>query len=210
MLGNVYIKGKSLENSSHLYYIERQWYTFAKRCESFNINNPKNIFIGDSIIDMFCVEDNFDGINFGISGETAFNAKKKVKSLTNLDNKTIIVAYGINDIPRSCEDFRNDYVELINNIKTTGEIFVQSVLPIEEAIYEIYWGTKKTNQQVNEYNEVLKEISSEIHNCTYIDVRSFLTDDYGQLRSDLQMGDGVHLNKNGYSILLKNYSKFLL
>ena len=46
--------------------------------------------------------------------------------------------------------------------------------------------------------------------CTYIDVRNSLTDEFGQLRSEFQIGDGVHLNKNGYSVLIKNYSKFLL
>lgn len=199
-----------MESSSHLYYIERQWYSFSKRCESFNVNTPRNIFIGDSIIDMLSVEDNFDAINFGISGETVHNAKRKVKSLSNLQNKTLILAYGINDLPRSKEDYKRDFVQLINNLDFTGEIFLQSVLPIEEAIYEIYWGCRKTNNQIEEYNNVLKEISEEKSNCTYIDVRDSLFDDLGQLRSDLQLGDGVHLNKNGCLILLKNYSKILL
>lgn len=199
-----------MESSSHLYYIERQWYSFSKRCESFNINNTGYIFIGDSIIDMFSVEDNFNAVNFGISGETVHNAKRKVKALSNLQNKTIVVAYGINDIPRSNEEYKRDYIQLIDNLDFEGEILLQSVLPIEEAIYEIYWGCKKTNVQIEEYNRVLREISEEKDNCRYIDVRDSLLDECGQLRSDLQMGDGVHLNKNGYGILLKNYSKILL
>ncbi len=199
-----------MENSPHIYYIERQWYAFSKRCETFNLNSPKNIFIGDSIIDMFCVEDNFDAINFGISGETVSNAKRKIKSLTNLENKNIILAYGVNDLPKATEDFKNDYRQLIQNLDSSGEIFIQSILPIEEAIYEIYWGCKKSNKQIDEYNEALKELCEEFENCTYLDVRDSLTDDLGQLKLELQLGDGVHLNKNGYAILLKNYSKLLL
>lgn len=199
-----------MKSAPHMYYIERQWYAFEKRCETLDINSSKKIFLGDSIIDMLCVEDNFDGINFGISGETINNAKKKVKCLTNLENKTLILAYGVNDIPRYTEDFILDYIELIDNLNFNGEILIQSILPIEEAIHKIYWGCIKTNSQINEYNEALKEMSEIKENCTYIDVRASLTDEFGQLRSELQIGDGVHLNKNGYSILIKNYSKFLL
>ena len=47
-------------------------------------------------------------------------------------------------------------------------------------------------------------------NCTFIDVRDNLSDETGQLRLDLQTGDGVHLNKNGYIILKENYNKFLI
>ena len=199
-----------MKSASHLYYIERQWYAFEKRCETLDLNSSKNIFLGDSIIDMLSVEDNFDGINFGISGEKISNAKKKVKCLTNLDNKTIILAYGVNDIPRHTDEFISDYVELINNLNFNGEILVQSILPIEEAIHEIYWGCIKTNFQINEYNNALKKMCETKDKCTYIDIRNSLTDEFGQLRSEFQIGDGVHLNKNGYSVLIKNYSKFLL
>ncbi len=199
-----------MESSGHLYYIERQWFAFAKRSETFDVNKQKIIFIGDSIIDMFCIEDIFDGINFGISGEKISNAKKKINTLKNLDNKTIVLAYGINDIPRDTEAFIADYKTLINNLNFNGEIFIQSILPIEETIHKIYWGTVKTNEQIDVYNIALQRMCDEYDNCTFIDVRDNLSDETGQLRLDLQTGDGVHLNKNGYIILKENYNKFLI
>ncbi len=184
--------------SGHGYYMWSQSNYFQKRSQSMT-SDPKIIFIGDSITNMLSVETVFNAVNFGISGDTVKRMKSVVKTYKNLEGKIIVLALGINDIPRDSNEIFEDYKELIENVPNTSTILISSILPIDEKSFFEHWKTKKTNSQISEINEMLHSYSLTKNNVFYSDTAILLRNTHNkQLRADYHSGDGIHLNMNGY------------
>jgi lysophospholipase L1-like esterase len=172
----------------------------------------KIIFIGDSITNMLSVESIFNAVNFGISGDTVQRMKKIIGTYSNLERKIIVLALGINDIPRDTEELFNDYKELVSNIPKSSKILVSSILPIDESIFYKHWKVRKTNKQINNVNKKLKEFAGKTENVFYFDTGKLLRNKDRELISNFHKGDGIHLNNKGYKqwvIGLKNAIEFI-
>jgi len=125
-----------------LYYIDASGRYYANRSKTLG-DEDALVFIGDSILNGLSVETVFHGVNYGISGEKVENAKEQILNYKNLGSKTIIIALGINDIPRKTEEIIADYELLLDRLPKSSFIIVSSVLPIDEPVYNASWGIKK-------------------------------------------------------------------
>lgn len=184
-------------STGHEYYIDFIWYSYANRSKTLKKESEQLIFFGNSITNGLCVESIFNGVNMGISGETIENAKSKIKDIHNLENKRIIVAYGINDIPRNAKEIIEDYHEFISFLPESSTIYLSSVLPVNEEAHTKSMENTKMNQQIIELNEHLKNYSRTKSNIIFIDASKYLFDSEGELGNSFHLGDGLHLNKAG-------------
>ncbi|MFT4250363.1 MAG: SGNH/GDSL hydrolase family protein [Candidatus Woesearchaeota archaeon] len=105
----------------------------------------------------------------GLLKRIEIEAQARTKVLREEDTYTIIITIGINDakllgsknIPQTRpETFRKNIQEIIRIAKKYAEqIVVLGLTPVDEKLTNPYEGTWFSNQRIQEYNEVLKEIS---------------------------------------------------
>jgi hypothetical protein len=51
----------------HEYYMDAQWGYFSMKSKTLYKNSSQFVFLGDSLITVFCVKNLFRGVNCGIS-----------------------------------------------------------------------------------------------------------------------------------------------
>lgn len=193
-----YHKAGILEYSSgHDYYMDFQWNSYAKRSKTLKKESNQLVFFGNSLTNGLCVESLFQGVNMGVSGETIKNAKHKIKSIENLENKRIVVSFGINDIPGNTSEIVNDYEEFISYLPESSTVYISSVLPIHEEAFRKNSKENKTNKQIEELNKKIEELCNTKRNIIFINSSKYLNDSSGQLGHSFHLGDGLHLNEEG-------------
>ena len=116
--------------------------------------------------------------------------------------KVVIIELGINSVSYMTEKkFKTTYGELIDNIKTTSP----ETRIICNSIYCVCRSYKKqdliNNTLIYQTNKWLLELAYE-KGVKYLDAVSVLRDSEGYLPEDYQSGDGLHLKKSTYYILL--------
>lgn len=183
--------------TGHSYYMDALGRYFVNRSETMKKGDGL-VFIGDSITDGLSVETIFDGVNFGISGDTVASAKERVANYKNLEEKTIVLAIGVNDIPRKTEKIASDYELVIQRLPKNSFVIISSILPLEENSFDEHYETKKNNEQIVQLNSSLAQLASRYPNTVYIDSSSHLKDASGNLNGTFHNGDGLHLNVSGY------------
>lgn len=184
--------------SGHDYYKEFTWESYANRSKTLKKESNQLVFFGNSITNGLCVESLFNGVNMAVSGETINSAKRKIRTIKNLENKQIVVSFGINDIPRDNKKILRDYHDFISALPASSTIYLSSVLPIDEDVYLRKWKEPKTNRQINELNQHIKDYCRNKPNVIFIDASKYLNDSAGgDLDGKFHLGDGLHLNEAG-------------
>ena len=188
--------------TGHSYYMDALGRYFANRSNT-TVRGDGIVFIGDSITNGLSVETIFGSVNYGISGDSVKNAKDRVKKYSHLEDKTIIIALGVNDIPRENDQIASDYRLLTENLPSSSLILISSVLPVDEPRFEEHWKTKKKNSQIDELNTRLENLAGEFPNARYIDSAKYMRDTSGALLESFHKGDGIHPNTSGYEMWVK-------
>lgn len=110
----------------------------------------------------------------------------------------VYLMFGMNELGWSSEsEFTRRYGNLIDEIwrlQPNSVVYVQSVLPVTAE--KSGGNTIYTNEKVNRFNELLKDLCAEKH-ALYLDAHSALVDDAGALPADAST-DGIHINKATY------------
>ncbi|MDR2606374.1 MAG: SGNH/GDSL hydrolase family protein [Oscillospiraceae bacterium] len=118
--------------------------------------------------------------------------------------KLLIVTLGVNGVSTMDEsDFKADYSDLIEGIQAASPntvIVLQSIFPV--ASHYGHLGSIN-NDKISAANVWIKEIAGD-YGLTYVDTYSQLVGSDGWLPENIQNGDGLHLNSNGFSIVLNN------
>ena len=170
--------------------------------------NPKAIFMGNSITDMwaskhpqFFEENNFLGR--GISGQTTYQMLARMqRDVVDLSPEYLFILAGINDIAENSGYIRLE--DIMKNIKSMCEIaksngiipVVCSVIPCDR----LNWRKDlKPAESVKELNKLLKEYaeSASVH---YLDYYTPMDNGSGGLSKE-NAADGCHPTLAGYSIM---------
>jgi lysophospholipase L1-like esterase len=170
------------------------------------------VFFGDSITDIWHLEDYFPGkpyVNRGIGGQTTPQMLVRFRQdVINLEPKVVIILAGTNDIagntgPMRIEDIEGDLASLAdlaraNNIK----LIYSSVLPVHnytEKSKDFF--AQRSPEKILLMNNWLRSYCAVAsHGCTYLDYFSAMADDKGLMKKDLA-DDGLHPNAAGYKIM---------
>ena len=168
------------------------------------------VFFGDSITDMWKLEESFPGkayINRGIGGQTTPQMLVRFRQdVIDLHPKVVVILAGTNDIagntgPMRNEDIEANYASFSELARANGiRVVYSSVLPVHN-----YTGRSKdlfaqrSPSRILELNSWLKDYCTR-NSIVYLDYFSAMVDDKGLLKKDLA-DDGLHPNAAGYKLM---------
>jgi lysophospholipase L1-like esterase len=170
------------------------------------------VFFGDSITDMWKLEESFPGkayVNRGIGGQTTPQLLIRFRpDVIALRPKVVIILAGTNDIagntgPMSLEEIEGNYGSIAELARAHDiKVIYSSVLPVHE--YTEGAGdmfTQRPPEKILALNGWLKNYCTNPANgCIYLDYFSAMSDDKGYMKKDLA-DDGLHPNAAGYKIM---------
>jgi lysophospholipase L1-like esterase len=168
------------------------------------------VFFGDSITDIWKLEDNFPGkpyVNRGIGGQTTPQMLVRFRQdVIDLQPKVLVILAGTNDIAGNTGPMRNEDIEA--NFASFAELArVHGIKVVYSSILPVHNYTERSKDffaqrpmsRILTLNDWLKKYCAE-NKIVYLDYFSALVDDKGMLKKDLA-DDGLHPNAAGYKIM---------
>ncbi len=168
------------------------------------------IFFGDSITDLWKLEEYFPGkpyINRGIGGQTTPQMLVRFRQdVIDRQPKVVVILAGTNDIagntgPMSVEDIETNYASMaelarVHNIRAV----FSSILPVHNYTPKSQeFFAQRAPDKILTLNRSLKDYSA-ANGFVYLDYFSPMVDDKGLLKRELAE-DGLHPNQAGYKIM---------
>jgi acyl-CoA thioesterase I len=168
------------------------------------------VFFGDSITDMWKLENNFPGkpyVNRGIGGQTTAQMLVRFRQdVIDLQPKAVVILAGTNDIagntgPMRNEDIEADLATMAELAKSHGiAVVFASILPVHNYTAKAQdFFAQRPGARILEVNRWLKEYC-EKDGIVYLDYFSALADEKGLLKKELAE-DGLHPNDEGYKLM---------
>ena len=172
------------------------------------------VFFGDSITDIWKLEDYFPGkpyVNRGIGGQTTPQMLVRYRQdVIDLQPKVVVILAGTNDIagntgPMSVEEIEGNLASMSELAHVNGiHVVLSSVLPVYNGGHAadgtpLVMTDRRPPEKIAALNEWIKNYASH-HGDTYLDYFSAMVDDRGFLKKDLS-DDGLHPNKAGYAVM---------
>jgi lysophospholipase L1-like esterase len=168
------------------------------------------VFFGDSITDMWKLEDSFPGkpyVNRGIGGQTTPQMLVRFRQdVIDLHPKVVVILAGTNDIagntgPMRNEDIEANYGSFAELARAHGiRVVYSSILPVHnytERSKDFF--AQRPQARILALNDWLKDYCSK-NDIIYLNYFSALVDDKGMLKKDLA-DDGLHPNTAGFKIM---------
>ena len=159
------------------------------------------VFLGNSITEQ-CewseLLNNSKIKNRGISGDMTDGVLKRLNEITKATPSKIFLMIGVNDLilrrPEEIIDLYGQIVDRIINESPESELFIQSVLPINNE----QRNTGLKNIDILKINSGIQELATK-NKLNYIDLHTLLKDEKGQLLAKYTK-DGIHINGDAYLI----------
>jgi lysophospholipase L1-like esterase len=168
------------------------------------------VFFGDSITDMWKLEEYFPGkpyLNRGISGQTTPQMLVRFRQdVINLQPKALVILAGTNDIagntgPMLLEDIEANYSSMADLARANRiTVVFSSVLPVHNYTpqsQDLF--VQRPLEKILQLNRWLKDYCA-TNGLIYLDYFNAMVDEKGLLKRDLA-DDGLHPNKAGYAIM---------
>ena len=173
-------------------------------------DEPRVVFLGDSITDAWRLNQYFTGrafLNRGISGQITGQLLGRTKSdVIDVSARAVVVLGGTNDLARGVPDstIRNNLEAIGLLSEAAGVVPVMaSILPVNDYHREQnprYLRTQLRNPtRIIELNRWLRALCDS-RGWTYLDYFSKMVDSNGRLEQALS-DDGLHPNAEGYKVM---------
>jgi lysophospholipase L1-like esterase len=173
-------------------------------------NESRVVFFGDSITDIWKLDDSFPGkhyINRGIGGQTTSQMLVRFRQdVIDLQPKVVVILAGTNDIagnagPISNADIEANYASLAELAHAHNiSVIFSSVLPVHNYTPKSQdFFAQRPMERILALNNWLKDYCGR-NNLIYLDYFPVMIDDKGLLKRDLA-DDGLHPNKAGFAIM---------
>lgn len=181
-------------------------YYFAKRAqhELVAVQPQNSVMLGNSLTERGdwaeYLQDSLI-LNRGIGGDCMAGMAARLGAIVAGKPRAIFLMAGVNDLIFSKitpEALLEQYERLLDAIRTASPqttVFVQSLLPLDEAQNEAYFAGKNT--RIEAFNALLREMARR-RRLGYIDIRSRMERD-GKMPAEYTV-DGIHLNAAGYAV----------
>ena len=168
------------------------------------------VFMGDSITDIWKLEDSFPGkpyVNRGIGGQTTPQMLVRFREdVIDLQPKVVVILAGTNDIagntgPMRLEDIEANLSSMTELARLHGiRVILSSLLPVHnytERSKDFF--AQRPMEKILALNRWLKDYCAAQH-LIYLDYFSHMLDDKGLLQRDLS-DDGLHPNAAGFKVM---------
>ena len=198
--------------------------TKTKVVEKVKVQNEKTyeeikkseniVFLGDSIIDWYPIEDVYGDlpiIRSGIAGYETDDILKNMDEMVYKYNPTkVFILIGTNDLKKDedkTEITAEKIIEILSNIKAKRpmtKIYFQSIYPVnrEEGAAE-----ERYNDEIQEVNSIVRKYC-ENNNVVYIDMYKELADGEGNFKENMT-NEGLHPNDLGYARISQVLLKYI-
>ena len=168
------------------------------------------VFFGDSITDIWKLEDYFPGkpyLNRGIGGQTTPQMLVRFRQdVMDLHPKVVIILAGTNDIagntgPMRLEDIEANYASLAELARANHiAVVFSSILPVHNYTPKSQdFFAQRSPEKILALNHWLQDYCA-ANGLVYLDYFSPMVDDKGMLKRDLA-DDGLHPNANGFKVM---------
>ena len=168
------------------------------------------VFFGDSITDIWKLEDSFPGkpyLNRGIGGQTTPQMLVRFRQdVIDLHPKVVVILAGTNDIagntgPMRLEDIEADYASMAELARVNHiAVVFSSVLPVHNYTPKSQdFFKQRSPEKILSLNRWLKDYCA-TNGLVYLDYFAAMVDDKGLLKGDLA-DDGLHPNAAGFKIM---------
>lgn len=183
--------------------------------QSFGIKlDDTCLFVGDSIFDTVATAGVLPDVKFltliGLNvdtvqtGENFLTKNGKVNGLSAIENSgasNVFVTLGINGMGFMDKEYMiKEYKKFLGKLldgKPDKKVFVLSVSPITADFEPEIKDEGFTNDDIDQYNEMQKEMVKEISGAYYIDISTDLKNDKNELKKEYADADGLHWTKEG-------------
>ena len=192
--------------------------TKYRELNQISVIEPDIIFIGDSIIEYFPLQELLGTtktiVNRGIRGyQTGLLQENLDAHLYGDAVDQIILLIGTNDIGKDVpmnEALNNleSVIQTISRDYPLSQIKLVSILPVNEG--EDFKQTVyiRTNEKIKAWNQAYQDLASAYMQVEYVPVFEHLLDQEGQLKADYTT-DGLHLSVSGYQALSSTLKKYI-
>jgi lysophospholipase L1-like esterase len=168
------------------------------------------VFFGDSITDIWKLEDYFPGkpyLNRGIGGQTTPQMLVRFRQdVIDLHPKVVVILAGTNDIagntgPMRLEDIEANYISIAELARANRiAVVFSSVLPVHNYTPKSQdFFAQRSPEKILALNHWLQDYCA-ANGLVYLDYFSPMVDDKGMLKRDVAE-DGLHPNPAGYKIM---------
>jgi len=195
------VSAKKVLTHSTFYYDRKSHF------ESLNDTDNEIIFLGDSITHLCEWTELFQHPrikNRGIGGDRTDGVLLRLDEIVSSRPNNIFIMIGINDLGYGIKvtDIASNYEKIVKHILSKSpntQVYLQSVLPINEKLYNFFYKkAKATNADIIKLNKHLKNLGTKFR-VHYIDLSSHFIDDKNQLDKQFS-SDGLHLNGKAYLV----------
>ncbi len=168
------------------------------------------VFFGDSITDMWKLDDYFPGkhyVNRGIGGQTTSQMLVRFRQdVIDLDPGVLVILAGTNDIAGNTGPIRNEDIEA--NLASMADLArAHNIHLVFSSILPVHNYTEKSKDffaqrppaRILQLNTWLKDYCAK-NEIIYLDYFSALVDEKGMLKKDLA-DDGLHPNAAGFKVM---------
>jgi len=193
-------------SSENHYYVE-QSIAHHRRMDA-SVPEGAVLFIGDSLIQGLATSA-IDGmsVNYGIGNDTTTGVIHRLPLYSSIDHARLaIIAIGINDLRiHSDATIKTNLDTIAKLIPDKTQFVFSGLLPIDESLV----GIDNANERILTINRYLEALMEEYPNGSFIDIAPLLSAPGGELDRRYHDGDGLHLNKSGYAIMIQAFSELL-
>lgn len=192
--------------------------TKYRELNQISVIEPDIIFIGDSIIEYYPLQELFGRskniVNRGIRGyQTGLLRENLDVHLYGDAVDQIVLLIGTNDIGKDVpmnEALNNleSVIQTISRDYPLSQIKLVSILPVNES--EDFRQTVyiRTNEKIKMWNQAYQDLATSYMQVEYIPVFDSLLDEAGQLKPTYTT-DGLHLSVSGYQTLSSSLRKHI-
>ena len=184
--------------------------------ENANYAKGQNVFIGDSITDLYHLDEYYSDLdkatyNRGIGGDTTSGVIARLQvSLYDIEPSKVVLMIGINDINGKVEnsEILANYQTILDSVKTNlpnTMLYTMSILPMHDKVPG-YINLDKNTKTIMTINSQIKSMSEE-RGYQYVDMFSNVADENNHMKKEYSE-DGIHLIDAGFQVwtnLVKPY-----
>ena len=140
-------------------------------------------------------------VNYGIGGDTTVGVLSRLSRYRCLERAAaVVLTIGMNDLTRRGDDeIVANYQRILRALPPALPAVVTALFPVDaESMTDPLPGV--SNARIASVNRALERLCATHPRCMFVDIGASLADKEGTLSKANHVGDGVHLNTEGYRI----------
>ena len=168
----------------------------------------KLLVIGDSHVQGLAVNHiSANAVNLGIAGDTIFGVLHRASMYQSIKQaRGVVIEAGVNDIKYfTDETILENFSSFFQLVPSTIPVYINSIIPVQNIMGVV----DIDNDRIRMLNQKLFRLCESFPHCRFVNITPLLADMSGNLRTDLCLKDGIHLNQRGNRVWLDELNRII-